>query len=154
MKQLGNFLLAAAVVAALAGVVCVSARAAEPVVAVALVTRDAVTLRAAPRDSAAAQTVLWHGEVMEIRAERGDFVQVWDHQRERGGYVKRSQLLRVGNGEKAAPELLALLGFVSEQPGSESFGSSEWESEFDGNKTARSLTRTGLFWWSLGESNS
>lgn len=122
MKQLGNVLLAAAVVAVLAAVFSVSARAAEPVAAVALVTRDAVTLRAAPRDSAAAQTVLWRGEVMEIRAERGDFVQVWDHQRERGGYVKRSQLLGVGSGEQAAPELLALLGFVSEQPGSETLG--------------------------------
>jgi hypothetical protein len=122
MKKLGNFLLAAALIAALAGVVCVSARAAEPVAAVALVTRDAVTLRAAPRESAAAQTVLWRGEALEIRAERGDYLQVWDHQRERGGYVLRSQLLRVGSGEKAAPELLALLGFVSEQPGSETLG--------------------------------
>lgn len=108
--------------AVFSGMVAFSAHAAEPSAAVALVARDAVTLRAAPRESAAAQTVLWRGEALEIRAERGDYFQVWSHRLERGGYVQRAQLLRVATGEKSAPELAALLGFVSEQPGSETLG--------------------------------
>lgn len=122
MKKLGNLVGAVALVASLAAVVCGTARASERTAAVAMVTQDAVTLRAAPRDTAAAQTLLWRGELLEVRAQRGDFVQVWNHQRERGGYVKHSQLLSVRSGDQAASELLALLGFVSEQPGSETLG--------------------------------
>lgn len=123
MKRFVNLALAGALTVALAAVVCLSARAGTtPVVQAGLVTQDAVSLRAAPRESAASQTVLWRGEALEIRAERGDYLQVWDHQRERGGYVQRSQVLRVDPSESAAPELLALLAFVSEQPGSETLG--------------------------------
>ena len=118
MKHFSHLLLCAV----LSGSWGVQAHAAEPSPVVALVARDAVTLRAAPRESAAALTVLWRGEALEIRAERGDYVQVWDHHLERGGYVQRAQLLRVAAGEKAAPELAALLGFVSGQPGSETLG--------------------------------
>ena len=118
MKHFYSIAVCAALTAFLSG----QAQAAQPSNAVALVAHDAVTLRAAPRESAAAQTVLWRGEALEIRAERGDYVQVWNHHLERGGYVQRGQLLRVATGEKAAPELAALLRFVSEQPGSETLG--------------------------------
>ena len=66
-----------------------------PAAAVGLVTRDKVALRAAPRESAASQTLLWRGEALEIRGAKGDFLQVWDHHRERGGYVHATQLMRV-----------------------------------------------------------
>jgi hypothetical protein len=81
-----------------------------------------VALRAAPRDSAATQTLLWRGEALEIRGAQGDFLQVWDHHRERGGYVRATQLLRVSTDAAEAPQLLTLLAFVSEQPGSEPLG--------------------------------
>ena len=93
-----------------------------PAAAVGLVTRDKVALRAAPRDSAASQTLLWRGEALEIRGAKGDFLQVWDHHRERGGYVRATQLMRVAGDAAEAPQLLALLGFVSEQPGAEPLG--------------------------------
>ncbi|MGM9424655.1 hypothetical protein [Hydrogenophaga sp. MI9] len=111
---------------AIALVGCVySARAATvpaPAAAVGLVTRDKVALRAAPRDSAASQTLLWRGEALEIRGSKGDFLQVWDHHRERGGYVRATQLMRVSTDAAETPQLLALMAFVSEQPGSEPLG--------------------------------
>jgi hypothetical protein len=122
MFQRQRCCLPAVFLASFMGAACLPVHATEPAATVALVTRDAVTLRAAPHESAAAQTALWRGEALEIRAQRGDHVQVWDHFRERGGYVLRSQLLRVDTGEKALPGLLTLLHFVSDQPGSETLG--------------------------------
>ena len=96
--------------------------AGAPATTVALVTRDRVALRAAPQESAASLTLLWRGEALEVRAARGDFLQVWDHQRERGGYVQASSLMRLSGSTAEAPQLLALLSFVSEQPGAEPLG--------------------------------
>ena len=117
-------------VALAASIYTTTVRAATPLTTVTapapttigLVTRDKVALRAAPRDSAASQTLLWRGEALEIRGVRGDFLQVWDHHRERGGYVRASQLMRVAGDAAEAPQLLALLAFVGEQPGAESLG--------------------------------
>ncbi|MGZ8260871.1 MAG: hypothetical protein ACXWUL_10025, partial [Caldimonas sp.] len=39
----------------------------------AIVMRDQTALRAAPRDSAPQQAVLWQGEVIEVRGERLDY---------------------------------------------------------------------------------
>lgn len=120
-------LLWAAVLAASLAAACFSVRAADagtldaPPPA-ALVTRDKVALRAAPSDGAPAQALLWRGEAVELRGARGDYVQVWDHHRERGGYVRATQLLRVSADPDEAPQLLALLAFVSEQPGAEPLG--------------------------------
>lgn len=97
-----------------------AALAATPAARVALVTQDQTALRAAPRDSAALQTQLWRGEALELRAEQGDHVQVWDHRRERGGWVRASQLLPLEG--LSAPELLAMLHFVRDTPGAETMG--------------------------------
>jgi hypothetical protein len=86
----------------------------------AIVVRDQAALRAAPRDSARAQAALWQGEIVEVRAERLDYLQVYDYRRERGGFVRASQVRRLGAGEPA--ELLALLRFLREAPGSEALG--------------------------------
>ena len=71
-----------------------------------IVTHDHAALRAAPRDSAPQQAQLWQGEVLEVRGERLDYLQVWDHARERGGYVRASQVRRsalgAGRGAGAA----------------------------------------------------
>ena len=61
----------------------------------AIVVRDQTPLRAAPRDSAQQQAVLWQGEAVEVRGERMDYLQVYDHRRERGGFVRASQVRRV-----------------------------------------------------------
>lgn len=88
----------------------------------ALVAQDATPLRAAPGDSAPAQAQLWQGDALEVRAERLGYLQVWDHKRERGGYVKASQVRNIGVTTADAPALLSVLRFVKDTPGSESLG--------------------------------
>lgn len=130
MHRWVKYLWAALLAMALTGVL-LSARAAAPAPVAGtaasaptagLVTRDRVALRAAPRESAASLAHLWRGEVLEIRATRGDFVQVWDHHRERGGYVHSTLVMPVSVAATEAPQLLALLAFVSGQPGAEPLG--------------------------------
>jgi hypothetical protein len=88
----------------------------------ALVTQDATPLRASPSDSAPTQAQLWPGDALEVRGERMGYLQVWDHKRERGGYVKATQVRGTDAKEADAPELLAVLRFVKDTPGSESLG--------------------------------
>nr|WP_236598978.1 hypothetical protein [Ramlibacter monticola] len=88
----------------------------------AIVTTDQAVLRAAPRDSAPQQAQLWQGEALEVRGEALDYLQVWDHARERGGYVKATQVRRSALAAADAPDLLAVLRFVREAPGAESLG--------------------------------
>lgn len=88
----------------------------------AIVTTDQAVLRAAPRDSAQQQAQLWQGELLEVRGERMDYLQVWDHRRERGGFVRASQVRRSALAAAEAPELLAVLRFVRDTPGSEALG--------------------------------
>ena len=88
----------------------------------AIVVQDQSSLRAAPRDSALQQTVLWQGEVLEVRGERLDYLQVWDHKRERGGFIRASEVRRVSLSEAEAPALLAVLRFVRDTPGAEALG--------------------------------
>lgn len=88
----------------------------------AIVATDQAVLRASPRDSAPAQAQLWQGELLEVRGERLDYLQVWDHARERGGYVRASQVRRTGLTPAEAPDLLAVLRFLREAPGAESLG--------------------------------
>jgi len=95
---------------------------ATALLATAIVTTDHAVLRASPRDSAQQQAQLWQGELLEVRGERLDYLQVWDHRRERGGFVKASQVKRTGLTAAEAPELLAVLRFVRDAPGAESLG--------------------------------
>ena len=88
----------------------------------ALVTTDQATLRAAPRDSAQQQALLYQGDLLEVRGERMDYLQVWDHKRERGGFVRASQVKRTSLAAAEAPELMAVLRFLRDKPGSEALG--------------------------------
>ena len=114
----GGFSLVRAFLAALHCIGLASAASAADLGS-AIVVADQAALRAAPRDSAPQQTQLWQGEVLEVRGERMDHVQVWDHRRERGGYVRASQLRRIQLTPKEAPELLAWLRFSGENAGAE-----------------------------------
>lgn len=89
---------------------------------IAIVTQDQAALRASPRDSAQQQVVLWQGDALEIRGERMDYLQVYDHRRERAGYIKASQVRLVRTDADAAPESLAVIRFLREAPGSEALG--------------------------------
>jgi len=90
--------------------------------ALAIVAQDQVVLRAAPRDSAQQQTVLSQGDSLEVRGEKMDFLQVYDHRRERAGYVRTSQVRQTGLSAADAPELLAVARFVRDTPGAEALG--------------------------------
>lgn len=88
----------------------------------AVVTQDQSALRAAPRDAAPRQAVLWQGDLLEVRGRKGDYLQVYEHRRERAGYVRASQARRVSETAADAPELLALLRFLRDVPGAETLG--------------------------------
>jgi hypothetical protein len=103
-----------------AAVAPAASRAAAP--SMAIVLRDQTALRAAPRDSAPQQAVLWQGEALEVRGERLDYLQVWDHVRERGGFVRASQVHRSRLGAADAPGLLTLIAFTRQASGNEALG--------------------------------
>jgi hypothetical protein len=88
----------------------------------AIVVRDQTVLRAAPHATAQQQALLWQGDVVEVRGERIDHLQVWDHARERGGFVDASRVRRTSLTADETAELLALVRFVRDTPGSESLG--------------------------------
>jgi hypothetical protein len=90
--------------------------------ALAIVVQDHTPLRAAPRASTTELATLWQGDVLEVRDERAGYLKVYDYRRERGGYVKSSSVRAIGINESAAPELLAVVRFLRESPGSESLG--------------------------------
>jgi hypothetical protein len=92
------------------------------IAALAIVTQDQTALRAAPRDAAQQQAVLWQGESVEIRGEKADYIQVYDHRLERGGYIKASQLRSVSLEAADAPQLLSIVRFLRDTPGAESLG--------------------------------
>ena len=85
----------------------------------AIITSDSAVLRAAPREAALQQAVLRQGEMVEVRGERLDYLQVYDHGRERAGFVRASQVRRTALAPHEAPELLTVLRFVKDTPGQE-----------------------------------
>jgi len=89
---------------------------------VAIVTQDSAALRAAPRESAQQQAVLWQGDSLEVRGEKMDYLQVYDHRRERGGYIRASQVRTQSLEPKDAPDLLAVVRFLRDTPGAEALG--------------------------------
>ena len=88
----------------------------------AIVLQDETALRPAPGAAARPNAVLYQGETVEVRGERLDYLQVWDYTRERGGYVRASQVRRLALDPAEAPELLAILRFLRGLPGSEALG--------------------------------
>jgi hypothetical protein len=88
----------------------------------AIVAQDQTSLRAAPKDSAQTQAVLWQGDTLEVRGTRLDYWQVYDHRRERAGYIKQSALRPLSLQDKDAPDTLAVLRFLREQSGQEALG--------------------------------
>jgi hypothetical protein len=88
----------------------------------AIVVQDHAALRAAPRSSAAELTRLWQGDVLEVRGEHAGYLKVYDYRREQGGYLRGDAARPVELSESAAPDLLAVLRFLRESPGSEALG--------------------------------
>ena len=89
--------------------------------ALAIVAQDHVPLRAGP-DSTTVHAQLWQGELLEVRSNQQGQLQVYDHRLERAGYVRASEARIVGTSEADAPQLLSVLQFLRDAPGSESLG--------------------------------
>jgi len=94
----------------------------QPANPLAIVSQDGATLRAQARHSAAPQAVLWQGETLEVRGRTLDYLEVYDHRIERAGYVRASRVRIVSMRPDDAPELLAVVRFLRDMPGSESLG--------------------------------
>ncbi|MBI2568675.1 MAG: hypothetical protein HYV63_16765 [Candidatus Schekmanbacteria bacterium] len=88
----------------------------------AIVVQDQVPLRAAATDRSPASAMLWQGDTLEVRGERLDFLQVYDHRRERGGYVKAWQVRPYAVTAEETAELLAIVRFLREKPMAEALG--------------------------------
>ncbi len=86
---------------------------------IALVAEDRVALRAAPRESAAAEAMLLRGEWLEVRGEAPGFLKVYDHRRERPGFVRAGKV-RLAPVDPA--ERRAIVRFLRGSPGMESLG--------------------------------
>lgn len=95
---------------------------AASLLAIAIVTQDQSALRSAPRESAPQQVVLAQGDSLEIRGHKGDYLQVYDHRRERAGFVRATQVRSQSLKPEAAPELLSVVRFLRDTPGAESLG--------------------------------
>ena len=88
----------------------------------AIVTQDQTPLRAAPYENAARHAVLTQGDSLEVRGAKGDYLQVYDHQRERAGYIRITQAGLYDLKPGDAPRLRAVLEFLKDQPNQEALG--------------------------------
>jgi len=87
-----------------------------------LVVEDRVLLRAEPRDSAQQHATLWEGDALELRGERMDYLQVYDHRRERAGFVRASQVRVLDLTPAHADGLMAVIRFLRDSPDDEALG--------------------------------
>jgi hypothetical protein len=88
----------------------------------AIFVQEHAALRAAPRSNSTEIARLWQGDVLEVRGEQAGYLKVYDYRRERGGYLRADAARPVELSEAAAPDLLAVLRFLRESPGSEALG--------------------------------
>lgn len=88
----------------------------------ALVSQDAAPLRASASDTATVQAQLWAGDALEVRGEKQGFLQVWDHKRERPGYIRATHVKPLSTEATQAPELLTIVRFLRDTSGAESLG--------------------------------
>jgi hypothetical protein len=88
----------------------------------AIVVQDHTPIRAAPSSGGAQLTALSQGDVLEIRGERAGYLKVYNYRRERGGYLREDKVRPIGLNEAEAPQLLAVLRFLRDTPGSEALG--------------------------------
>jgi hypothetical protein len=96
--------------------------AATAAVYLAIVAQDQAPLRSAARESAQQQAVLWQGDTLEIRGQKMDYLQVYDHRRERAGYIRASQVRTISLKRADAPELLSVVRFLRDTAGAEALG--------------------------------
>lgn len=89
---------------------------------IGLVMQPTVSLKSAPKDSARELAVLWQGEWVEVRDRRMDYLEVYDHKRERVGFVKVTHLRQSKFHESETKEFLTLVRYLRDNHGSNSLG--------------------------------
>ncbi|GHT87012.1 hypothetical protein AGMMS49960_13790 [Betaproteobacteria bacterium] len=94
----------------------------ELLLSIAIVTQDQIPLRAAPNERAARHATLSMGDNLEVRGVKGDYLQVYDHRRERAGYVRITQTGQYELTPEEAPGLKVVADFLTHQPGFEAMG--------------------------------
>ncbi len=87
---------------------------------IAIVGQDNTPLRAAARADAPVQAQLAEGDWLEVRGESADYLKVWDHRRERAGFVRRERARTVRLDEATAPSLRSVFSFLQGEVGHES----------------------------------
>lgn len=92
------------------------------VASLAIVVSDKAAVRSTPRSAATELTTLLQGDVVEIRGEQAEYLKVYSYRRERGGYLRAAAVRKVNFTEADAPELLAVMRFLRDIPGSEALG--------------------------------
>src|SRR5882757_8915919 len=92
------------------------------VASLAIVVSDHASVRSTPRSTATELTTLWQGDVVEVRGEQAEYLKVYSYRRERGGYLRTEAVRQVAFTESDAPQLLAVLRFLRDTPGSEALG--------------------------------
>lgn len=100
----------------------ISAYGAQPETDMGLVMQKTVSLKSAPKDSARELAVLWQGEWVEVRDKRINYLEVYDHKRERAGYVKVSHLRESKFHQTETGEFLTLVRYLRDSRGSNSLG--------------------------------
>lgn len=85
----------------------------------AIVIQDQSPMLSAPKDSARQQAILWSGELVEVRGEKQNYLQIYDYKRERSGYLLKSKAKTLNLNEQEAPQLLSVLRYVQQQDNSE-----------------------------------
>jgi hypothetical protein len=88
----------------------------------AIVQTDGVALRATAADSAAQHAALTQGDLLEVRGTRLDYLQVYDHRRERAGYVKASSVRKVNLDASQSTHFLSVVRFLKDSAGQEALG--------------------------------
>ncbi len=96
--------------------------AVQAATALAIVVQDRTALRAEARDSSTQHAVLWSGDTLEVRGERLDYLQVYDHRRERAGFVRTSEVRQLSLQPENAAELFAIVRYLRDSVGDESLG--------------------------------
>lgn len=89
---------------------------------IGLVMQPQTSLKSAPKDSARELAVLWQGEWVEVRNKRMDYLEVYDHKRERVGFIKVTHLRQSKFHESETKEFLTLVRYLRDSRGSNSLG--------------------------------
>jgi hypothetical protein len=88
----------------------------------AIVQTDGVALRATAADSAAQHAALTQGDLLEVRGTRLDYLQVYDHRRERAGFVKASSVRTIHLDTTQSSHFLSVVRFLKDSSGQEALG--------------------------------